>query len=103
MKGPLSDGLLNYNRRIRALETVAARINPSTVRRVRDALASYEPRYMRGYPSSMYLFCRLLEEHGLELHIPLVVSGSETLYDYHRATIESVLKARVINHYTHWE
>jgi phenylacetate-CoA ligase len=103
MKGPLSDGLLSHNRRMRAIETVAARINPSTVRQVRDTLAAYKPRFMRGYPSSMYLFARLLEEHGLDLHIPLVVSGSETLYDYHRATIESVLKARVINHYTHWE
>jgi len=103
MKGPLSDGLMHFNRRIRALETVAARINASTVGSVRDALAAYGPRFMRGYPSSMYLFCRLLEEHGLELQIPLVVSGSETLYDYHRSTLESVLKARVINHYTHWE
>lgn len=103
MKGPHAEGLLHYNRKTRALEIVSARINSATIRTVRDALARYEPRFMRGYPSSMYLFCRLLQEQRLELQIPLVTTGSETLYDYQRATYESVLKARVINHYTHWE
>jgi phenylacetate-CoA ligase len=51
----------------------------------------------------MYLLCRLLEDRGQRVHIPMVISGSETLSDYHRAKIEAVLGARVINHYTHWE
>jgi phenylacetate-CoA ligase len=51
----------------------------------------------------MYLFCRLLGEAGLELRVPMVISGSETLHDFQRKEIESVLGARVYNHYTHWE
>jgi len=103
MKGPFDEGLLRVNWRIRALEIIAARINEGSVRTLQAALAKYRPRFLRGYPSAMYLFCTLLEEAGLRLHIPMVCSGSETLQDYQRAKIEAVLGARVINHYTHWE
>jgi phenylacetate-CoA ligase len=44
-----------------------------------------------------------LEERGIKLHIPMVITGSETLSDYQRTKIESVLGTRIINHYTHWE
>jgi phenylacetate-CoA ligase len=103
MKNHPAAAVVNHNRRLRAMEAVPRRINASTAREVRDAFARYKPRFLRGYPSAMYLFCRLLEEQGLELQIPMVISGSETLYEYHRAKIEAVLKTRVINHYTHWE
>jgi phenylacetate-CoA ligase len=103
MKGPLESGVWRINRRIRALEIVSARISEQTVDEVARALRDYRPKFMRGYPSSMYLLCQLLEERGQRLHIPMVISGSETLSDYHRAKIEAVLGARVINHYTHWE
>jgi phenylacetate-CoA ligase len=103
MKNHPMPGVVNHNRVLRAMEAVPRRIDASTARTVRDAFAGYKPRFLRGYPSAMYLFCALLEEQGLELHIPMVISGSETLYEYHRAKIEAVLKTRVINHYTHWE
>jgi len=38
-------------------------------------LERYRPRFLRGYPSSMYLFCRLLRDEGLEAHFPMVISG----------------------------
>ena len=103
LKGPLESGVWRINRKIRALEIVSARINEQSVDEVAQALRAYRPKFMRGYPSAMYLLCRLLEDRGQEVHIPMVISGSETLSDYHRAKIEAVLGARVINHYTHWE
>jgi phenylacetate-CoA ligase len=51
----------------------------------------------------MYLFCRLLLEQKLDLHIPMVISGSEMLHDFQRTMIEETLGARLYNHYTHWE
>jgi phenylacetate-CoA ligase len=51
----------------------------------------------------MYLFCRLLRDQGLDLHIPMIISGSEMLYDFQRQEIEGFLGARIYNHYTHWE
>jgi phenylacetate-CoA ligase len=103
LKGPLESGVWRINRRIRALEIVSARISEQTVDEVAQTLRDYRPKFMRGYPSAMYLLCRLLEDRGQRVHIPMVISGSETLSDYHRAKIEAVLGARVINHYTHWE
>jgi phenylacetate-CoA ligase len=103
MKGLYYEAGWKYNRAIRALELSSARVGPDTVRLFRELIQKHRPRFLRGYPSAMYLFCRLLKEHGLELHVPMVISGSETLYDFQRQEIEQVLGARVYNHYTHWE
>jgi phenylacetate-CoA ligase len=103
MKGPVFAGVHRRNWKLRALEIVSARLTPETVGTVRDALARFAPRFLRGYPSSMYLFCRLLREQGLRLQLPMVISGSETLHDYQRAELEEFFGARVFNHWTHWE
>jgi phenylacetate-CoA ligase len=103
MKGLFYEAGWKYNHAIRALELSSARVGPDTVRQFRDLILKYRPRFMRGYPSAMFLFSRLLRENGLELHVPMVISGSETLYDFQRKEIEDVLGARVYNHYTHWE
>lgn len=103
MKGLSYDAGWHYNPAIRCLELSSARINPESARFFRDLILKYRPRFMRGYPSAMYLFCRLLREQRLQLHIPMIISGSETLYDFQRQEIEGFLGARVYNHYTHWE
>lgn len=103
MKGLSYDVGWRYNRGIRCLELSSARINPESARFFRDLILKYRPRFMRGYPSAMYLFCKLLRDQKLELHIPMIISGSETLYDFQRQEIEGFLGARMYNHYTHWE
>jgi len=103
MKGLSHGAGWRYNRPIRALELSAARINADSAGFFRDLLLRYRPRFMRGHPSAMYLFCRLLREQGLELHIPMIISGSEMLHDFQRQEIESFFGARLYNHYTHWE
>lgn len=103
MKGPTCAGVYSRNWKLRALEIVSARLTSDTAGSVREALARFAPRFLRGYPSSLYLFCRLLREQGLRLQLPMVVTGSETLHDFQRAEIEDFLGARVFNHWTHWE
>ncbi|MGH8589515.1 MAG: phenylacetate--CoA ligase family protein [Gammaproteobacteria bacterium] len=103
MKSMFYEAGWRYNRAIRALELSTARVGPENVRLFRDLILKYRPRFMRGYPSAMYLFSRVLREEGLDLHIPMIITGSETLYDFQRLEIENVLGARVYNHYTHWE
>jgi phenylacetate-CoA ligase len=85
------------------IQIESSRITTETAASIRDALARFGPRFMRGYPSAMYLFCRLLREQGLRLQLPMVISGSETLHDHERAEIEDFFGARVFNHWTHWE
>ncbi len=103
LKGPLDPGLLRVNGRLRALEIASGQVNADTLDVVAQALDRYRPRFIRCYPSAMYLLCQLLEERGRRLYIPLVITGSETLSPHQRSRIEGVLGARVINHYTHWE
>jgi phenylacetate-CoA ligase len=103
MKGLHDEAGWRYNRAIRALELSSAQVDPARARLFRDLILRFRPRFLRGYPSAMYLFARLLREQGLELSIPMVISGSETLYGYQRREIESFFQARLYNHYTHWE
>jgi phenylacetate-CoA ligase len=103
MKGPFHARGWSYNRPIRTLELSATALNPATARLFRRLILRYRPRFLRGYPSAMTLFCRLLEQQGESLSLPMIVSGSEILYPFQRREIEGFLGGRVYNHYTHWE
>ncbi len=103
LKGPLHLRGWRYHRAIRTLELSSVALSPESARRFRALILRYRPRFLRGYPSSLYLFCRLLREQGETLELPMIVSGSETLHDYQRAEIEGFFGGRLYNHYTHWE
>lgn len=103
MKGLYHPKGWRYHRAIRTLELSSVQINRRTVRLYSELIHRYRPRFLRGYPSSMYLFCRLLREEGISLNIPMIISGSETLHGFQRTMIEDTLKGRLYNHYTHWE
>jgi phenylacetate-CoA ligase len=64
-------------------------------------LASFQPDVLEAYVNPLYLFCRYLRAHGLVRIIRPrgVIVSAETLYDYHRAEIESVLGCKVFNRY----
>jgi phenylacetate-CoA ligase len=103
MKGSTHERGWRYNRKIQTLELSSSHLSEETAKSFRDLIDRYRPRFMRGYPSALYLFCRLLREQDLELHVPMIISGSETLHDFQREEIERTLGARLYNHYTHWE
>lgn len=88
---------------IRTLHISPSQMTPSSIPVYRDVFVRYRPRFLRAFPSAAYLFCRLLQEAGLSVHIPMVIAGAEVLYDFQRTEIEQTLGARVYNHYTHWE
>ena len=103
LKGLYNESGWHYNQTIRTLELSSVRVERKTVHLYRELIQRYRPQFMRGYPSSMYLFCRLLREEGLDLYVPMIISGSEMLHDFQRAMIEGTLGGRLYNHYTHWE
>jgi phenylacetate-CoA ligase len=103
LKGLYNESGWRYNQTIRTLELSSVRVERKTVHLYRDLIQRYRPCFIRGYPSSMYLFCRLLREEGLDLHVPMIISGSEMLHDFQRTIIEGTLSGRLYNHYTHWE
>ena len=92
-----------YNPLIRTLELSASHVAEETVREFAKLLHRYKPRLIRGYPSSLYIFCRLLEKHSIEVNVPVIISVAESLHDFQRKTIEGTLSGRLYNHYTHWE
>jgi phenylacetate-CoA ligase len=103
LKGLHNESGWRYNRTIRTLELSSVRFDRKAVHLYHDLIRRFQPHFLRGYPSSMYIFCRLLKEEGLDLHVPMIISGSEMLHDFQRSMIESTLGGRVYNHYTHWE
>jgi phenylacetate-CoA ligase len=69
---------------------------PSVVERLRR----FEPRVLKGYPSSLSLLARWIEETGVEAPRPAaVLCGSETLLDVQRDVLARVFKCPVHDFY----
>ena len=64
-----------------------------------DELRSFEPDFLWAYPSTMSSLVRLLDEAGIELSIPLVVTSSEMLYPAESRLAEKRLGARIVDYY----
>ena len=64
-----------------------------------------KPKFLHGYPSTMYLLASLMEEKGLRLNCSVtgVLCGSEKLFDYQRIKIGGIFNCRVFGWYGHSE
>ncbi len=63
-------------------------------------IKKFNPKILRGYPSSIKVFVEFLKKNNLKLDkIKLVLTASEVLSDKNRKEIESVLNCKVSNHY----
>ncbi len=64
-----------------------------------DALKAFGPAVLDGYPSTLYLLAKFLENQGQVFPLRAVVSSSETLYEFQRVTIERRFACRVFDYY----
>ena len=64
-----------------------------------EELASFSPRVLDGYPSTLYLLAKHLRNEGRTFPLAAVISSSETLYDFQRETIEASFQCRVFDYY----
>jgi len=55
---------------------------------------------LRAYPSAAYLLATYCERAGVPVRLKSVITGSEMLYDFQRARIESVFRAKVFDFYS---
>lgn len=81
---------LNYN------------LSEKNIPAIRESLENFKPKYVRGMPSSLYVFSKSLIEHGTELEKgkPIIVhSACEQLYDWQKSVIEKAFGCPVINTY----
>ena len=77
-------------------------LNATNMRRYRRTLERYQPEYVRGMASSLFIFARYLVEEGIQLERgrPVMVhSACEHLYDWEREMIEAGFRAPVANTY----
>ena len=74
-------------------------LNPRNAGAIAAALQQYAPRQLRAYPSAAYTLAVLLKQQGIKLTIPAVLTSSEALLPMQRELIESVLGAKVFDHY----
>jgi len=74
-------------------------INPQTAETYYQQIARHKPVAIEGYPSSLYSLALMLRDKGLQLHIPVAFTSSETLLDYQRDLIEKQFDTQIFDHY----
>jgi phenylacetate-CoA ligase len=68
-------------------------MKPANLRAYVAEFNRFRPEFVRGYPSSIYIFAQFAAAEGLRVHAPrAVLSSSETLSPEMRAVIERVLQ-----------
>ena len=76
-------------------------LNKDNVAEALQRINEYQPAIIRGLPSSIYWFCRLIDETDMTVDISLrgVVYQSENVFPYQRALIERVLGCKSLAYY----
>ncbi|MBB6401733.1 phenylacetate-CoA ligase [Methanococcus maripaludis] len=61
---------------------------------------SFKPKYIHGYPSSIYLLSNWIEEHNCKIHSPIAITTtSEKLFPKMRKKIEEIFDTKVYDTY----
>jgi phenylacetate-CoA ligase len=77
---------------------------PEQMEVFRRCALEYQPDWIRCYPSSGYVFATFLKETVRRFPaVKGILCSSEHLYDFQRALLGEVFKARVFVHYGHYE
>ena len=74
-------------------------INPQTTELYFNQIVRHNPVAIEGYPSSLYSLALMMRDKGLQLHIPVAFTSSESLLDYQRELIEKQLDTQIYDHY----
>ena len=99
---PLTDPtrLYRYFPGSRQLRISFHRSDEARLEQMFEALARFEPDFIDGWPSCLYILARWMERHNKSIPAPkYLVTGSETLYPLMREYIEKIFSARVIDCY----
>lgn len=63
-------------------------------------MVSYKPKFLRGYPSAIYVFANYLKEAGIDIIRPRAIfTDAETLLPQHRQVIERQFGCKVLDGY----
>ena len=77
----------------------SSHLNAATVRSYAQALASFDPDVLLGYPTSLEALCVLLDRTGTKLHLRRVLCSSETLHSHVWQEAHRVLGCSLLDYY----
>lgn len=63
----------------------------------------YDPKWLKCYPSTGFMFARWLIENGKELNLEGVLCASEKLYSHQEEFMEEAFNCKIYSHYGHYE
>jgi phenylacetate-CoA ligase len=64
-----------------------------------EEMRRFKPTVLDGYPSSVYVFAKVLLNRGERLPLRAVLTSSETLFDFQRDAMEEAFQCQVFDYY----
>ena len=92
-----------FNKYTNILYISSHNINSNTILFYYNLIKNFSPVAVEAYPSLLYKFCFELNKKGLTLNIPISFTSSETLYDFQREYVESILLTHIYDWYGNGE
>ncbi len=82
----------------------ACEMSAENLRLYTRKLESFQPAFIRGYPSAIYLLARFIEREGRpKLRPKAIITTSEQLYGYQKKLFSKVFGCQTYDNYTSWE
>ncbi len=102
---PKKNNFVDHDRLFNVYYASSFNLNASTIRHYVEFLNEKKPKFLHGYPSTMYQLVMLMEDAGLNLNYkPMaVLCGSEKLFDFQRKAIDNKFSTRCFSWYGHSE
>lgn len=74
-------------------------LSPKNVEDYYNKIASYSPKLIEGYPSTLYVLSKLFNDECRSVQLVATLSSSETLFDYQKDMVRSVFKCENFDFY----
>ena len=91
--------LKSYDRFANTLFLSSYNLNEKNFQFYYNEIKNFQPNTILAYPSSLEILSNYLQKNGLELHVPVIFTSSETLYDFQREKIERYFNTKVYDRY----
>lgn len=86
------------------LEMDSNYLTPERMTAYLKAIEAFQPEFMTGFPSSIYLLAKFIRDEGLNPpRLRGIMLGSENVYPWQRAMLKNVFQCPIVSHYGHSE
>jgi len=102
MRDRIGESARYFLERVKVVDAsvVSDETGPDIARKVYE----FQPKFLRGYPSAIYLLARFIEKTGkYKIKPRAIFTGAEVLYDYQRELFRKVFECEAYSHYCAFE